>query len=294
MKDRHEVTLRHGALEFTAYSQGIGPLVLCLHGFPDNANSFREQLPVIAAAGYRVVTVTMRGYEPSSQPLDYDYSLPSIAQDVMAFIDQLGEQQAHLLGHDWGAAVAYTAGATAPEKFKSLIAISVPHCGRFLNEIIKYPKQLRLSWYMLFFQLPGIAEYAFARNDYQLLRRLWRNWSPSYTPPEEVLANIVQDFKQEGVCKAALSYYRTTLTLKAFTRSARADARFKVQVPTLAITGTEDGCIDSDVFQKMSLEEDFPAGLTVEQIAGAGHFPHQERAAMVNKLILSWLNRNEA
>ncbi|MGD8831659.1 MAG: alpha/beta fold hydrolase, partial [Pseudomonadales bacterium] len=91
--------LTHGDLSFTALSVGAGPLVLCLHGFPDNARSFRHQLPKLAEAGYHAVSVMLRGYEPSSQPRDRDYTLETIAGDVLAFIDQLGAGRAHLIGH---------------------------------------------------------------------------------------------------------------------------------------------------------------------------------------------------
>ena len=100
-------TLKSGDLKFTAVEQGEGPLVLCLHGFPDCYHSFRHQLPFLAAHGYRAVSVSLRGYG-SSQPSNGDYSLESIANDIIAFIDQLGEDKAHLIGHDWGAAIMLT------------------------------------------------------------------------------------------------------------------------------------------------------------------------------------------
>ncbi len=287
------ISLQRGPLSFTARSLGDGPLVLCLHGFPDNANSWREQLPVLADAGFCAVAVTMRGYEPTSQPPDHNYSLPAIAQDVISFVDQLGEQQAHLIGHDWGAAATYTAGALAPGRFKSLTTIAVPHSGRFVNEAIKYPKQLRLSWYMFFFQLRGIAEHVVQRNDFQMIRNLWSAWSPGWDVPDAVLEDVLTNFRQPGVVKAALAYYRAVLRPGAFMPAARAAARFKVRVPTLAITGADDGCIDSGVFRKMMLEDDFPSGLEVHQVANAGHFPHQEQPQSVNQLILPWVKHWE-
>ena len=86
------IALHNGPLRFSAISEGEGPLVLCLHGFPDCNRSFRHQLPVLARAGFRGVSVSLRGYEPSSQPMDKDYSLASIASDVIAFLDQLDEE----------------------------------------------------------------------------------------------------------------------------------------------------------------------------------------------------------
>src|SRR3954453_9658907 len=100
-------TLHHGALSFSALEQGSGPLVLCLHGFPDHARTFRAQLPAFAEAGLHAVAPMMRGYEPASQPADGDYHVLRIAEDVIAWLDELGADRAHVVGHDWGAFVAY-------------------------------------------------------------------------------------------------------------------------------------------------------------------------------------------
>ena len=119
------MTLENGVLRHSAYGCGMSsnagqPLVVCLHGFPDTAQTFRGQLPVLVDAGYRAIAPMLRGYEPSSQPEDNDYTLATMARDVIVWLDQLGEQQVHLVGHDWGAAITYAAGALAPERFASL------------------------------------------------------------------------------------------------------------------------------------------------------------------------------
>jgi pimeloyl-ACP methyl ester carboxylesterase len=291
MSEYQTISLSHGALRFTAKSLGTGPLVICLHGFPDNIQSFRKQMPALASAGYRAVAISLRGYEPSSLPENGDYSLASLAQDVIAFVDQLGEQKAHLIGHDWGAAVAYTVGSIAPERFTSLVTIALPHPGRFANQAFKYPRQLMLSWYMGFFQLRGIAEYCVQRKNYQLIKNLWRNWSPSWTLTASVMDGIIADLSKPGVTKAVLSYYRAALAPRTFSSAARAAAKFKVAVPTLAILGSNDGCIDSRFFKKLMIEEDFPAGLEIREVADAGHFPHQEQAEQVNGWIIAWINQ---
>ena len=293
MSDSEPLVLENGPLRFDAIAAGRGPLILLLHGFPDTLRTWRHQLPAFAAAGYRAVAVAMRGYSPESQPEDGDYSADAIAGDAIGFVEQLGVSRCHLVGHDWGAAVAYTAAAAAPERFASLTTMAVPHAGRFLNEMIRHPKQLRLSWYMAFFQLRGIAERAVARDDGRLIRRLWRDWSPGWKPPEEVLRDVLDTLAAPGVTTAALAYYRAVLSLRSLAPSARAENRFEVPVPTLALTGARDGCIDTDVFQKMMVPSDFPSGLQVEQIADAGHFPHQERPDAVNRLILDWIERFE-
>ena len=174
----NSIVLGRNDLRFTAYSAGKGPVALCLHGFPDNARSFRCQFPVLVNAGYRVVAPTLRGYEQSSQPASGDYGIEQLARDVIAWIDDLGEERVHLIGHDWGAVITYVAGAMAPERFRSLTAIAIPHPARFTQVgIRKVPRQLLLSWYMMFFQLRGIAERAIRRSDWALIRRLWNTWS---------------------------------------------------------------------------------------------------------------------
>jgi pimeloyl-ACP methyl ester carboxylesterase len=291
---RRTFTLKSGDLRFTAVEQGEGPLVLCLHGFPDCYHSFRHQLPFLAEHGYRAVSVSLRGYEPSSQPSDGDYSLESIANDIIAFIDQLGEEKAHLIGHDWGAAITYTIGAAAPGRFHSLTTMAVPHSGRFVNDAFFKPKQALLSWYMLFFQLRGIADYTVRRNDFAFIRWLWRVWSPSWRAEESVIAEVIDTLIQPGVQRGALAYYREALSPKQLplTPSRRATNGYPVPVPTLALTGRDDGCIDCDIFQALCREEDFPRGLEVRVVENAGHFLHQEQPDAVNDLLLGWLQKH--
>ena len=287
-------TLNNGELCFTAVEEGQGPLVLCLHGFPDCYKSFRYQLPFLAEQGYRAVSVSLRGYEPSSQPVEGDYSLESIASDVIAFMDELGEEKAHLVGHDWGAAIVYTAGAAAPERFYSLTTMAVPHSGRFVNDAFFKPKQALLSWYMVFFQLRGIADFTVRRDNYAFIRWLWKVWSPNWHPGEEALSEVLDTLRQPGVQRASLAYYREALSPKQLplTPARRAANAYPVPVPTLAITGRNDGCIDSDIFQALCKSEDFPMGLEVRVVENAGHFLHQEQPEAVNELLLSWLRRH--
>ena len=287
-------TLKSGDLEFTAVEQGEGPLVLCLHGFPDCYHSFRHQLPFLADHGYRSVSVSLRGYEPSSQPSNGDYSLESIANDIVAFIDQLGEDKAHLIGHDWGAAITYTAGAAAPERFHSLTTMAVPHSGRFVNEAFLKPKQALLSWYMLFFQLRGIADYVVKRDDFAFIRWLWRVWSPNWQIEESVITEVIDTLRQHGVQRGALAYYREALSPKQLplTPARRAANAYPVPVPTLALTGRDDGCINCNIFQALCREADFPSGLEVRVIENAGHFLHQEQPNAVNDLLLAWLEQH--
>ncbi len=291
--DSEQLSFEHGALTFSAHAMGDGPVVLCLHGFPDNAGSFRHQLPALAEAGYWAISLTLRGYEPGSIPADGDYTMETIATDILAVIDSLATGPVHLIGHDWGAAVAYVAAAAAPERFKSLTVMAVPHAGRFAREGLRIPKQLRLSWYMGIFNIPWLSDWVVQRQGYAFIRKLWKNWSPGWQPEPGVLEDVILTLSQPGVRSAALGYYRAALSINALLVSAE-EALYAVPVPTLALTGERDGCIDSRVFELLMQPQDFPRGLTVECVSNAGHFLHQEQPQRVNELILEWLEHRHA
>jgi pimeloyl-ACP methyl ester carboxylesterase len=289
LNEIENLSFEHGVLTFSAQAMGVGPVVLCLHGFPDNAQSFRHQLPALAAAGYRAISLTLRGYEPGSIPGDGDYTMETIATDILAVIDSLDTGPVHLVGHDWGAAVAYVAAAAAPERFQSLTVMAVPHAGRFAREGLRIPKQLRLSWYMGFFNIPWLSDWAVSRKGYAFIRRLWGDWSPGWQPEPGVLDNVIRTLSQPGVRSAALGYYRAALSIKALLVSAK-EAHYLVPVPTLALSGERDGCIATDVFERLTVADDFPQGVRFHRVAGAGHFLHQERPEVVTSLILDWLS----
>ena len=134
-------------------------------------------------------------------------------------IDQLDRGPVHLVGHDWGAAIAYNAAAKAPQDFKSLTTMAVPHAGRFARDGLRIPRQLKMSWYMGFFNLPWVSDWAVRRRDYAFIRNLWRNWSPGWSPEPAVIESVVDTLSQPGVLSAALGYYRAALSLSALLAS---------------------------------------------------------------------------
>ncbi|MEW6776647.1 MAG: alpha/beta hydrolase [Bdellovibrionota bacterium] len=293
MREFSKTTLHAGPLAFSALTEGEGPLVLCLHGFPDGNRSFREQMPALAAAGYKAVAPFLRGYEPSSQPKDGGYHVVRLAEDVIGWLDDLKADKVHIVGHDWGAIVGYAACTLAPQRFKSLTTIAVPHLRRMNAGIREHPGQLRNSWYMLFFQLRGFADFAVERQDFAFIERLWRDWSPGWNYPKEEMDEVKKAFRQPGVLKAALGYYRALFDL--ISPAARESIRLtsaKVQVPTLALTGETDGCMDTRLYDAVMYESDFPKGLKMERLAGAGHFLHQEKPDKVNPLIVEWIKKH--
>jgi pimeloyl-ACP methyl ester carboxylesterase len=239
------------------------------------------------------VAPTLRGYEPSSQPRRGagGYHVSELAADVTAWMTALGAPRAALVGHDWGAAVGYATAALAPERVTALATLAVPHLRHLGAALRAVPSQARNSWYMAFFQLPGVAGRALAADDLALLERLWRDWSPGWQDAPVERLRLKATFRAPGVVKAALAYYRALPDLVSSEgRASWRLLRARVPVPTLALTGARDGCMDTRLVDVAMRAGDFPRGLRVERVAGAGHFLHLERPAEVNGAILGWLS----
>lgn len=282
--------LRHGALEFPALAMGEGPVVLLLHGFPDSPETFAAQLPALAAAGYRAVAPVMRGYAAGSIPADGDFHVASLAADVHAWVKQLGGP-VHLVGHDWGASVAHAAVVSAPELFRSLTVIAVPHPGRFAELAAKDPGQMARSGYFMDLVAPGAAE-RFLGDDLGFLDELWRKWSPGWAIPPAELEAMHRVFRVPGVMDAALAWYRQALMPPDAGAAARAGALMvaDVPVPALGIVGADDGCISASLFTAAMAPASYPAGVQSAVIADAGHFVQREAPDRVNALLLTFFS----
>jgi pimeloyl-ACP methyl ester carboxylesterase len=290
MEEFKSRSVHANALRFATLEAGDGPLVLCLHGFPDHARSFRHQLPALAAAGFRAVAPFMRGYAPTEIPTDGRYQTAVLAQDVVELISALGYSSAHVFGHDWGALAAYGAAMLAPNRVSRLVTAAVPHGPSLLSAFMSSYDQQRRSWYMFFFQHP-LAEAAVAHDDFRFVERLWQDWSPVWQCPADEMEALKATFRTPGVLQAALGYYRA-----AFNPAQQdpALAEFQAQmavspitVPTLVFHGARDGCIGVELLDGM--EALFTGGLKKAVLPDAGHFLHQERHDEVNRILLDFL-----
>jgi pimeloyl-ACP methyl ester carboxylesterase len=275
---------------FRGLEAGEGPVVLCLHGFPDHPRTFRHQLPALAAAGFRAVAPYMRGYGPGGPPADGRFDAAALAEDAIALLDALGAAEASLFGHDWGAVAGYFTALVAGGRLRRLATAAVPYGPRFARALLDDYAQQKRSWYMAFFQHP-LAERAVAAHDFAFLERLWRDWSPGFTPPAEEMAALRETFRRPGVLAAALGYYRATMG-PVFADPAQAEAMaaaftVPIDVPALMIHGADDGCIGAELLAGM--DRYFPRGLRTEILPGAGHFVHQERPDVVNRLLVAFL-----
>jgi len=283
-------TVRARDLTFHTLEEGDGPLVLCLHGFPDHARSFRHQLPALAAAGYRAVAPAMRGYAPTGSAPDGRYQTVALAEDVVALIAALGYDDAIVFGHDWGALAAYGAALAAPGRVRKLVTAAVPYGPQVTGAFLTSYEQQRRSWYMFFFQTP-FADVALAHDDFAFLEHLWRDWSPGWRFPAEEMAALKETFRQPGVAEAALGYYRATFDpSRQDPALAALQGRIMIEpieVPGLMLHGANDGCMGADLVEGMAAF--FPRGLRVEIVPGTGHFLHQEDPERINALVLDFL-----
>lgn len=292
MDDAKRIGVRANGIEFVAYEQGRGPLLLCLHGFPDHGRSFRHQIGPFAKAGYRVVAPYMRGYAPSGPAPDGNYQTAALARDVVALIEALGADKAVVFGHDWGAMAGYGAALLAPQRIEKLIAAAVPYGIAFITSFLTSYRQLRRSWYMYFFQSPQ-AEAAVSANDFDFIRNLWVDWSPGWKFPEEEFESLRATFRKPGVLEAAIGYYRCMFDPNrqdpALAAEQGAQHMMPIAVSTLYLHGASDGCVGGEMLTGM--EAMFPAGLRTMIVEGAGHFLHQEKPDLVNDAVLEFLRR---
>lgn len=285
-------------LEYLEEGPADGPLAVCLHGFPDGANTFDSLRAELAANGYRAVAPWLPGYLPSGFATNANYQIGAVAADIAEFIAELAGDRTDtvLIGHDWGSLIGHGVAASIPERLRSFVAMAVPHQASLVESFLNSPDQLQRSWYIFVFQSP-LAETAVAANDFAFIDKLWREWSPSHTPPSGHLRAIKDGFAHPEALNAALGYYRHMLgTIPASAEYADLDAAAfgLIHVPTLYLHGEDDGCMGIDLVSAAALEPLYPAGLRIARVADAGHFLHLDAPRAVNDLVLDFLGARNA
>jgi pimeloyl-ACP methyl ester carboxylesterase len=274
-------------IDFHYLELGTGPLVLCLHGFPDNAYTYRYLLPRLADAGFRGVAPYMRGYSPTGKPSDDRFESILLAQDAVALIEALGANEASVIGHDWGGFAALSSAVLAPERVRRIVTLGVAHPAAMGTDY----DTLKGSWHAYFFQMP-FAESAVAANDYEFIVRWWRDASPEYDPPPEIIESVKANFRLPGVLTSALNYYRHSF--HPANRDAALDALRErvattpVPTPALAFHGTRDRPGRMPAFERM--DRHFTR-LEKVVLPGTGHFIHLERPDEVNRKIIEFLKK---
>lgn len=284
------LSLNANGIGFHALADGPadGPLVLCLHGFPELGRSWRHQLPALASAGYRAVAPDLRGYGETE--LRGPFDLPTLVEDVAGLVAVLGRERAVVMGHDWGGAVAWSVAARRPSVVERLVVLNCPPPQILARAIVRSPAQLRRSWYVLFFQLPWLPERRMAANAAEVVARALVGGShrrEAWTR-EEVDAYRAA-FARPGRAKAAIDWYRAGF--RRSVRPRRGRARATVAAPTLVLWGVEDRFLGRELVTLERLRDAFSEGNvpSVVLIEDAGHFVQNEAPERVNDELLRWL-----
>jgi pimeloyl-ACP methyl ester carboxylesterase len=275
------------------YSKGSGKPMVLLHGFPDCAQNYENQMNYFSELGYEVFCPFMPGYHPDDKALS-SYDPTSISLEIINFIKSLNVGPVTLMGHDWGSSAAYGVASLEPSLVSQLVTLSVPHGSKLMEAILTNGDQQRRSWYMFYFQLE-FADMAVPINDYEFIDRLWREWSPNWPEYNKYSKNTIKVLSEVGVLNKALAYYRSTLQPTSPIPELNAEQleqkEQKISCPTLYLHGINDGCIGSDLVDGM--EEGFE-DLTVKILDDCGHFLHLEKPDEVNKIISEFLSSREA
>jgi pimeloyl-ACP methyl ester carboxylesterase len=252
---------------------GEGRPVILLHGFPDSGRLWRNQVPVLAEAGFQVIVPDLRGYGRSGKPADVEaYSLLLLAGDVQAVLTDLEVARAHVVGHDWGAALGWVLAAFAPGSVDHLAVMSVGHPATFRRTI----RQREKSWYMLLFQFPGVAE-RWLSDDGWANFRAWAD----HPDADEVIANL----EAVGSLTPGLNWYRANLPPESWVDPP---LQFPpVQAPTMGIWSTGDVALTE--VQMTDSAQNVAGPWRYERLDGPGHWMQLEAPAQVNALLLDFL-----
>jgi pimeloyl-ACP methyl ester carboxylesterase len=293
---------------------GVGPLVLLVHGVPESWYSWRHQLAALADAGFHAVAPDVRGYGRSDAPEPIEaYSMKQMTADMAALVDALGERAAVIVGHDWGAPIAWHSALLHPEKFRAVVGMSVPYTPRAPLPPTQLFRQVFADrfFYILYFQEPGVAE-AELQADVRRSMRLFLYFASGDAPSGDFATKPKDSKFLDGMpeparlpswlTQADLDYYTAEFERTGFRgglnryRNMDRDweelpqlAGARVEQPALFIAGERDGVIAMMPTGIETMKQYVPNLRRVVMLAGAGHWTQQERPSEVNEALIAFL-----
>jgi pimeloyl-ACP methyl ester carboxylesterase len=275
-----QIFLEVNRLRFPAYAVGpeTGELVLFLHGFPEFADMWLPVMSAIAAADFRAVAVTQRGYSPEARPLQVEeYTVNHLLADILGLADRWGAQSFHLVAHDWGGLLAWHIAAAHPDRLHSLTVLSTPHPDAFFEAIQTDEDQKQRSRYMEFFRMPGgVAESYFQADGFQRLRNVYQG----RVSEKRIEANM-RRLAEPGALTAALNWYR------ALDFTARIGS---VSVPTLFVWGSADMAVGETTAIRTADHVTGP--YRFERLEGMSHWLVDETPELITRLVLKQIQRD--
>jgi pimeloyl-ACP methyl ester carboxylesterase len=255
---------------------GEGRPVVLIHGFPDSGRLWRHQAPALADAGFKVIVPDLRGYGRSDKPPEVDaYAIQAVVADVVAVMSAAGAARAHVVGHDWGAAVAWALAGFAPDRVDHLAVLSVGHPATFRAGGFE---QHEKSWYMLLFQFPGVAEEWLSAND-------WANFRAWSRHPDA--DTVIAEVQNNGSLTPGLNYYRANIPPQAWLSQGRALP--PIAAPTMGVWSSEDVALTER--QMTDSAQNVTGPWRYERLDGLGHWMQLEAPDEVNRLLLDFLPR---
>jgi pimeloyl-ACP methyl ester carboxylesterase len=268
-------TVHVGELKFPVLDQGTGDVVLLLHGFPDSRHLWRYQIPALLNANFRVLAPDLRGFGDAPKPRDVEgYAVPNVTREVIGLLDALEVDDFYLVGHDWGAVVAWFTAAHHPERVKRLVALSVGCPG---NSGTTSYEQLSRAWYAFLFANAGHVENLVRANDWEFARRLLRGHGDQ--------ERYFDQLSRPGALEAALNWYRANMVL-----DFDPEKRFslpKIQCPVLGVWSDGDDYLAEPSVERSAECVDGP--WRYEKMAGASHWMMLEKPEELNALMVSFL-----
>jgi pimeloyl-ACP methyl ester carboxylesterase len=285
--DHEHVAVNDVRLHVVTAGPEDGDVVVLLHGFPEFWYSWRKQIPALVDAGYRVVVPDTRGYNESEKPRGVDaYRIDELVADVVGLVEHYAESGiAHVVGHDWGGAVAWSVANREPEVVDRLAIMNAPHPGRF-RELLRRPAQLRRSWYMFAFQVPRLPEFGLTRDDAAVLDDLFGE-----SMPARERQHYRDALQRPGAARAAVNYYRAFMRvgvrdeLPLLSTSAPMPEP-TVTVPTLVVWGDDDEALLSANADGL---DRWVSDLRVDRIPDASHWVQVDAPERVNDALRAHL-----
>jgi pimeloyl-ACP methyl ester carboxylesterase len=270
------IKVEANGLTFNVLDAGAGPGVLLLHGFPDSHRLWRNQVPALLEAGFRVVAPDLRGFGESDRPEGVEaYSIGHILDDLRGILRALGLPKVHVVGHDWGSAVAWMLATAEPGKVDRLVAVSVGHPGAFARAGVA---QWRRSWYILLFQFAGVAEEVLRRDDWKFLAQFARSGD---------IERYREDLSRPGALTAALNWYRANMPPEVMVM-ADPPPFPPIASPVMGVWGAFDEALGEG---QMKGSEDYVTGpWRYERLEHAAHWVPLERPEELNALLLGFLS----
>ncbi len=262
--------------------EGNGPLVVLLHGFPDFWYGWRNQIPTLSKS-YRVIALDMRGYNLSEKPIRVkDYRLSILASDVAELIKSLGEDQAFIVGHDWGGAVAWALATHYPRLVAKLAVLNLPHPSEMRRALYTFNlAQWKRSYYIFLFQLPLIPEWIIGRNLWKFFSAVFKK-TGSPAPSEDDIAEYIKAYSSSGTLTATINYYRAAMRNM---KDLKLGGTRCLAMPVLMLWGEQDKFLGKELTYRT---RDYCNDLEIVYSPDSGHWIQLDNPELVNTKLLEF------